>query len=1410
MAFVGVDIGSVSVKIARIGDDGALLSQEYRRHFGHPQEVAREMISEGCRGEDEVRNIGFTGSGGKQAAEALGAPFENEIAAQARAAAQLTPQVRTLIEIGGEDSRLIILDPLPAQDGQVNLRDFAMNSLCAAGCGSFLDQQATRVGVKIEDEFGALALTSLKPARVAGRCSVFAKTDMIHLQQQATPVCDIIAGLCFAFARNFISVVARGKEIVPPVAFHGGVSANAGMVRAFRELLELSADNLFVPPHAATAGAVGAALFAREQGARHTPIDANAQADIAGVGRGMDTLPRLPDPGAPPPSRLATAHDGPTIDAYLGVDVGSISTNVVLIDADKRVLAKQYLRTAGRPIEAVRQGLAAVGAEWADRVQVRGVCTTGSGRYLTGDFLGADVVKNEITAQARAAVEIDPTVDTIFEIGGQDSKFISLERGAIVDFEMNKVCAAGTGSFLEEQAERLGIDIKGEFADAALSAEAPVRMGDRCTVFMESDLVGYQARGASTAELCAGLAYSTVDNYLNRVVGERKIGERIFFQGGTAFNRAVVSAFRQVTGKPVVVPEHHEVTGAIGCALLAREAARPDVPSGFKGWDLSTRTYKQDSFACQGCTNHCEINRVKVDGEATLFYGGRCEKYERRRAAANTIRDLFAERERLLLAGYWEGEAPAESLSRPASEMTARQEPRPPGPLIGIPRTLHFSEYLPFWLAFFRALNLPVLLSSPTGKAHIEHGTEETLAEYCFPVKVAHGHVRELLDAGVSHIFTPNVQQLPHLHDGYKESVACPYVQSAADTFRAALQPEKAGVAMLAPVVYLHETPAQLAQRMVKPMAAFGCTKKQLTAALTAAFAAQREFTGALREIGREVLDSLGPDERAVVIVSRPYNGCDNGINLELPRRFRELGVLPIPLDMLPVDDIDLSAEFPDLTWRYGQKILAGADIIRRDPRLAAVYLTNFGCGPDSFLLKFFRERMGGKVFLTIEVDEHSSDVGAITRCEAFLDSLRSQEQAVGVEKPFRRVEYSREKTRTMYIPRMSDLALALAAAFRGEGVPAQALPESDAESVALAKRFCTGKECFPCIVTTGDIIRQIRQPDFNADEAVFFMPSVSGGCRFGYYHRTQRMVLDELGCENVPIFSPNQNDGFYTSLDMQVSDRFVRRAWQGIIATELLQKARAWVRPREVSAGQTEMTYHRQLAEMERMVEDGSDLLPMMRTARADFAAIPVRETDYPWIGMFGEVFVREHHYSNQQLIKRLEELGAHVWLVPFSEWLFYINLLEIEDNKAQRRWKDYLRTGVIDKVMQRDESRLASAWDGFIPNLHETSPQKTIELGSRYVDPAYRGDAVLCMGKAIEMYHGGIAGLINVMPLTCMPGTITSGLLKRFQQEHDGMPALTLAFDGQGDGHLPIRLEAFVQQCRSFKRRVKGDRSQ
>ncbi len=561
--YIGIDAGSVSVKFAVMDQDGAVIGTEYVRHKGNPLSVAYDLLkknSSGCY-------LSVTGSAGKFIAEALGVSPVNEVVALSYSTKKLYPHVKTIIEMGGEDSKLVLL-----HEGAV--KEFSMNSVCAAGTGSFLDQQAERLKLSIE-EFSELALKSEKPPRIAGRCSVFAKSDMIHLQQIATPMEDIVAGLCFAVARNFKGSICKNMELPRPIGFFGGVAANKGVVRGFKEVLP--ADDIVIPEHYAVMPAIGAVMKDMEQGTENL-FDLSKLENYIGKlkDEGSVHKPLCSDKDEFD-KRHKVSYDihqltgDEKVNAYLGIDIGSISTNLAAIDEEGRLLSKRYLMTAGRPIEAVRQGLDEMGKEIGDRLNILGVGTTGSGRYMIADFVGADIVKNEITAQARAAAEIDPDVDTIFEIGGQDSKYISIKDGVIVDFEMNKACAAGTGSFLEEQAEKLDMSVKNDFAITAFNSEKPCSLGERCTVFMENSLLSRQQRGAPKEDLVSGLSYSIVQNYINKVVSDKKIGDKIFFQGGTAFNKAVVAAFEKYLDRHIIVPPHHDVTGAIGMAIIVKK-----------------------------------------------------------------------------------------------------------------------------------------------------------------------------------------------------------------------------------------------------------------------------------------------------------------------------------------------------------------------------------------------------------------------------------------------------------------------------------------------------------------------------------------------------------------------------------------------------------------------------------------------------------------------------------------------------------------------------------------------------------------------------------------------------------------------------------------------------------------------
>ena len=663
------------------------------------------------------------------------------------------------------------------------------------------------------------------------------------------------------------------------------------------------------------------------------------------------------------------------MEAYLGIDIGSVSTNLVVIDADGNLLKEIYLRTQGRPIEVVDRGLKEIEAEMAESLDIRGVGTTGSGRELIGELVGADTVNDEITAHKTGSMHVcnqmgmDP-VDTIFEIGGQDSKFIRIDKGVVVDFTMNEACAAGTGSFLEEQAEKLGISIKEEFARLALASASPARLGERCTVFMERDVTGLMHKGAEVGDLAAGLAYSVALNYLNRVVRGRKIGKVIFFQGGTAYNDAVAAAFSQILGKQIIVPPHNGVIGAIGMALIARDRMKgTGQVSRFRGYDLARVNFTTREFVCQACSNFCDMKEFNIEGQRT-YWGDKCSDKFRKRARTDrqpVIEDLIEWREKLLE----EVLLPARGGSR----------------TVGIPRTMFYFDRFPFWCAYFQELGFDVVVSSPTDRKISMAGEELAIAQPCFPVKVAHGHVQDLLEKCVDYVLIPNTVNVEGPEDGL-ESHLCPWNQTLPFVVRAVPQLELAHPKFLSPTVHFRLGPKHVEKALAEFARGLGIKPRVNAQAVMAGYAAQSTFTDALLEAGKEALARLRETgEPALVLVGRPYNLYDRSVNCDIPRKLRTLyGINVLPMDVLPLDEEDISEVNPNMYWNSGRRILSAARIVRRDPNLHLVYISNFKCGPDSYI-KSFVDEAAGKPSLVLQFDGHANDAGFITRCEAYLDS---------------------------------------------------------------------------------------------------------------------------------------------------------------------------------------------------------------------------------------------------------------------------------------------------------------------------------------------------------------------------------------------------------------------------------------
>jgi len=1011
--YIGIDAGSVSVNAVAINNRGELIFEyPYKRHFGGVEtsvfEIVTELFSRFTL--ERIKALVFTGNHGRLISDRIGGFYEFESIAQILGSVFLKPDVRTIISMGGQDIALYILNH---HDGKWELSDFNSNGPCASGTGSFIDQQAERLASsiygkdfdtseahisKILEDFITLGLKSKNSARVACRCTVFTKSDMIHLQNKGEKLADIIAGLHEGNASNYLSTIVSNRVLPEPILFIGGLAANELQVKAFRDHF----PELIVPKHFTSVGALGVALQAKELDIVNKP-DLNELKSMTEKGSfSFLSAPRLELIKTDFPADNQVKRQPKTrgqIPVFLGLDIGSTTTKYALINQDREIIDKEYRQTMGKPIEVTQSLLRIVKDRFGNQLDIKGVATTGSGRMVVGDFLNADLIIDEITAHARGGVEIDPLIDTIFEIGGQDSKYISISNTHPLDFDMNKVCAAGTGSFLHELANKNGINIVEEFQEIALYSKNPIKLTERCTVFMESDLVSYAQKGGQKNDLIAGLCYAIVYNYLHRVVGNKKIGNSIMFLGGPSLNKAIVAAFEAVLGKGLLIPKHREVLGGFGAAISVQEKMEKQHKkvSVFRGLEEAINDkleYKETiCHADPMCHNECKLKIYDFSGRKSIW-GGECGRYEIRGHYSEKKEDYFKLRdaiwERHLKGLYYDlgdvKKGDGED-SRAIFEIDGR-------PTVGMQGALYNHQTALFWASFFDKIGLRLVLTPKTNDRISRLGIESMTTETCYPVKVSHGHVIDLTGK-TRYLFLPNIINLPSQEEE-KNAYYCPLVQGNQYMLKSALGLKDSEI--LNPVVHLKYDLDLLSIELHEQIGkTLRVSLSKIKEALDVAFTKQQDFENEMYEKGSEITNALGNSQPVVVVTGRAYNLYDERLNLRIGQNLTKIGITALPMDFFDLRDINLS-DFPNMYWSMGVSILKTAKLIKKTPNFFGLHLTNFSCGPDSFNEHFYRYIMGDKPYLILELDEHSAVAGVMTRLEAFKNVIKSVQQIEAVQ----------------------------------------------------------------------------------------------------------------------------------------------------------------------------------------------------------------------------------------------------------------------------------------------------------------------------------------------------------------------------------------------------------------------------
>ena len=1000
---VGIDAGSVSVNCMVLNARKEVLFEHpYRRHFGQVQKTVAEIVEEVRHrfGNDSLKKIIFTGNYGKLLAERFKGDSVLESIAQIVGTIFMVPDCQSILSMGGQDTAVY---QIVHQDGMWELKSFNTNGPCATGTGSFLDQQAQRLATslyaeqksnqKIEDilqDFIALGMKSQSPAHVACRCTVFTKSDMIHLQNKGEPLENVIYGLHAGNARNYISTIINNRVLEEPIVFIGGLTLNELQLKSLREYY----PNISVPDYTASIGALGAALHFLDEGdiqgqqtAAHNKqnVGGHLFSDQHEIQR---TSPLVLEQSVFPDDNDVEHHAlEETREVIVGIDVGSTTTkSAVILQDNSEIIYKKYLPTQGKPIQVTKVLLDEIQQKFGRGIRISGVATTGSGRYVVGDFLNADLIIDEITAHAKGAVSRNAAIDTIFEIGGQDSKYISLQNTYPLDFDMNKVCSAGTGSFLHELANKFDINIVNEFQHVALSSSSPVKLSERCTVFMESDLVAYDQMDIPQQDLMAGLCYAIVANYLNRVVGKRHIGKNIMFLGGPSLNKAVVAAFESTLGVEILVPKHREVMGAYGAAISLQEKieqAPLQSGTGFRGIEQVLEDQMDYSeIICRAdpdCHNRCKLKVYNFGGKKSIW-GGECGRYE-------TIQNVSKKTENRFELWHQIWDKHLAGLRTTLSGDDSQLESEEQRPSIGMPRALFTYHTAVFWASLFHDLGFHVVLSPKTNTGIVQDGIENVLAETCFPIKVAHGHVKALIKA-TDHLFLPTMINMATPRPE-ESGFYCPLVQSFQYIVRQALEIDSEF--LVNPIVHMKLAREKLAAELFPQVAAkLRIRKRDFRKALDCALDRHESFIQEVQEAGAARFGSCRSNEEPLILVTgRPYNLYDERVNLRLGQNLSKLGIQALPMDFLDTSAIDLS-DFPSMYWGLGAQILRMARFIKNQTHCYGLHISNFSCGADSFLEHFYKYIMGDKPYLLLELDEHSSASGIMTRLEAFKNVVET------------------------------------------------------------------------------------------------------------------------------------------------------------------------------------------------------------------------------------------------------------------------------------------------------------------------------------------------------------------------------------------------------------------------------------
>lgn len=1379
---IGLDIGSTTAKIIAM-QRSEIVHEHYIRHYSDIQNAVLSLWEQLMRlHPDAEATVCMSGSSGLSFSELAGIPFLQEVVACTKAVKLLAPETDTAIELGGEDAKIIYFR------GGIEQR---MNNACAGGTGAFIDQMAALLET---DPAGLNELASRYETiyPIASRCGVFAKTDIQPLLNEGARREDIAASIFQAIVNQTISGLACGRPIRGKVALLGGPLTFLPMLRErFALTLGLAEDEVLFPERSQYFVALGACLHSAS--GEQLPLSAWLErlqavnfAASGSYGGGKDPL--LPPlfanqaeldafrlrHGAASAVRAELAnYEGP---CFLGIDAGSTTTKLVLTGSEDQILHTFYAGNKGNPLATVREALKEIYDILPADCFIAHAYVTGYGEGLVKAAFRIDGGEVETVAHYKAASSFLPGVDFILDIGGQDMKCIKIRGGAIDTLMLNEACSAGCGSFLESFAGTLGLNIT-EFADQALQAKAPVDLGSRCTVFMNSKVKQVQKEGATLPDLSAGLAYSVIKNALQKVIKIRNpedMGERIIVQGGTFLNDAVLRAFEQLTGREVIRPDIAGMMGAYGCALIAR--------TGYAGTGSSTILSREalDTFACEVsharcylCSNNCAMTVSRFPDKSFHVTGNRCERGATQKMEKNGLPNLTAYKyDRMFRYASLEPEQAVRGT-------------------VGIPRVLNLFENYPFWHTFFTKLGYRVVLSPKSTKKLYESGMETIPSEsVCYPAKLAHGHIQSLIRSRVDFIFYPAVVYEKKEDESADNHFNCPVVASYTEVIRTNVDALKeGGTPLVSPFLNFDSEPV-LRKRLQETFPFI--PKEELASAFADAWEEAERAKDDIRAKGEETLDYLrSTGTKGIVLCGHPYH-TDPEINHGIAELITGMG-----LAVLTEDSISHLGEvkhpLPVVNqWTYHGRMYRAAYVVTEREDLELVQLTSFGCGIDAITADAVQEILEreGKTFTLIKVDEISNLGAARIRLRSLLAAMKERETAKspldGMPAPVHPASFTKKMkdSYTILAPQVSPIHFELfETVFREAGYRLKVLKTASKETTEEGLKFVNNDACYPAIVTIGQIVAALKSGDYDPDRTAVILTQTGGGCRATNYIGLLRKALKEAKMEQIPVISLNvsgleNQPGF--KLNLKIINRLIAACCYGDLLMRLLYR----FRPYELNAGDTELLFRKWMNLCRHSLRRFSfaQYKEYIATMVEEFEALPLTGKTKPRVGIVGEILIKFHPDANNRLVEVIEAEGGEAVVPDFLDFMFYClyNPIYKADQLGKSKMLGLVNPMVIGYLeMYRKPVKKALEHSRFL-----TPPESIYDLAdkaSRLVSVGNQmGEGWFLTAEMMELLDHGVNNIVCIQPFACLPNHITGrGMVKGLKEMYPEANIAAIDYD-------------------------------